>query len=136
LNFAAAKLLGKNRIHLKNTRFGLCVHPESLDIFNNSFIEAFSINSKKTCELFLKSDIDDKTCVYIESITSENKDQCLLTIVDITERKKLEEELKKALKQYKDLNQYFIDRELRMIELKKEINDLLLKSGCEKEYFI
>ena len=31
-------------------------------------------------------------------------------------------------------NSYFIGRELRMVELKKEINDLLQKNGLEKKY--
>jgi len=29
-----------------------------------------------------------------------------------------------------------MDREMRMVDLKKEINELLLKSGCEQEYLI
>jgi hypothetical protein len=48
----------------------------------------------------------------------------------------MEIELRKALDRYEGLNRYFLDRELRMIDLKKEINELLIKSGCEQEYLI
>jgi PAS domain S-box-containing protein len=136
LNFAAANLLGKDRKHLKNTRFGLFVHPESMELYNQALENAFIVKTKKSCELFLLSEKVSKICVHIDAIVSENTNLCLLTMIDITERKHLEDELQKALHQYKELNSYFLDRELRMIDQKKEINELLVKSGCEKEYLI
>lgn len=54
---------------------------------------------------------------------------------DISERKYFEEVLHKKSIQIKQLYLYFSDRELKMIELKKEINDLLTKFGLEKKYF-
>ncbi|MEI6754615.1 MAG: PAS domain-containing protein, partial [Paludibacter sp.] len=136
LNFSAATMLGKDRKHLKNTRFGLYVHPDSLELYNQSLAVAFQEKTKKSCELFLISGNDTKICVHIEAIVSENSNLCLLNLIDITERKRLDEELIKKSKQFEDLNRYFLDRELRMIDLKKEINELLIKSGCEKEYLI
>lgn len=53
---------------------------------------------------------------------------------DITERKQAEEELKQKMKQLERFNKVVVDRELRMIELKREINDLLKKAGLEKKY--
>jgi len=53
---------------------------------------------------------------------------------DITERKKAEETLIKKINELKFLNSLMIDRELKMVELKKEINELLVKSGLEKKY--
>ncbi|HOX95768.1 MAG TPA: PAS domain S-box protein [Candidatus Woesebacteria bacterium] len=47
---------------------------------------------------------------------------------DITERKKTEEELKERVRASEILNQVMVDRELKMIELKKEIA-LLRKNG-------
>ncbi|MBA7574274.1 hypothetical protein ES708_16079 [subsurface metagenome] len=55
---------------------------------------------------------------------------------DITERKQAEEELKKNMKQLERFNKVAVDRELRMIEMKREINDLLEKAGLEKKYSI
>ena len=58
------------------------------------------------------------------------------TIQFAIERKKLFSELNKRTKELKQLNSYFVDRELKMIELKKEINELLKKYGEEEKYKI
>jgi len=136
LNFAAAKLLGKDRIYLKNSRFGLYVHPSSIGIYNKSLHDAFFTKSKKTCELFLVSNSEKSIFVHIVAFVPESGKECLLTMIDISERKRLEDELESALTHYKALNAYFLDREIRMMDLKKEINELLIKGGCEQKYLI
>jgi len=136
LNFSAAEILGNDRIYLKNKRFGLYIAPESLDIFNEFFEMIFLFRKKQTCELFLHSKADKPLYVHIDALVSPSSNVCLITMIDISERKEMENELQKALHQNKALNIYFIDRELRMVNLKKEINELLIKSGCEKEYLI
>lgn len=55
-------------------------------------------------------------------------------IIDITERKKAEEQLKKKNTELEAFNKLTIGRELRMIELKGEINELLKKLGQEDKY--
>ncbi len=136
LNFSAAETLGKNRSQLKGTQFGLYVSHDSLEDFNQLFSKTFVYNQKENCELLLLSRNDKPLYVHIDAIVSKNTNLCLITMIDVTERKKMEVELQKALNQYKHLNGYFMDRELRMVDLKKEINELLIKSGCEKEYLI
>lgn len=136
LNFAAAKMLGKDRIYLKNTNLRYYIHPDSLELYNHSLNEAFLIKTKKSCELFLLSNNEKSIFVHIVSFVPESGNECLLTMIDISERKRLEDELESALNHYKGLNEYFLDRELRMMDLKKEINALLIKSGCEQKYLI
>ncbi len=53
---------------------------------------------------------------------------------DITERRQAEDALKAKNDDLKALNQIFVDRELAMIELKKEINRLLKDAGKEARY--
>ena len=134
LNFLAATMLGKDRIQLKSSRFGLFIAPESLDIFNEFFNNIYRFREKQSCELLLKSSSDTPCYIHVDALVSESTSACLITLIDISELKKTEVELQKALHQYKELNRYFMDRELRMLDLKKEINELLLKSGCEQEY--
>jgi PAS domain S-box-containing protein len=55
-------------------------------------------------------------------------------ISDITERYKAQEELKHRAKELKEMNDVMIGRELRMTELKQEINELLKKLGSEPKY--
>jgi hypothetical protein len=67
--------------------------------------------------------------------------ECLTALIDITERKQGEEEIQKQIKELKQTNNeldYFnklmVDRELRMIELKKEINELCTQMGRPLRY--
>ena len=55
---------------------------------------------------------------------------------DISERKRAEEELKKKNKELELFNRLAVGRELKMIELKKEINALLLQLGKGSKYEI
>ncbi|MGB3458040.1 MAG: PAS domain S-box protein [Halobacteriota archaeon] len=55
---------------------------------------------------------------------------------DITERKQAENTIKKKNEELKRFNKLAVGRELRMIELKKEINALLVQLGEEPRYKI
>jgi PAS domain S-box-containing protein len=57
-------------------------------------------------------------------------------INDITERKLAEEALEEKMNELMSFQRLTVGRELTMIELKKEINDLLLKLGREPKYRI
>lgn len=55
-------------------------------------------------------------------------------IRDITERKRAEEELAKTLADLERFNRLAVGRELRMIELKREVNGMAGKAGLEAPY--
>lgn len=52
---------------------------------------------------------------------------CVLVTTDITEQKKIENSLRKSMREADQLNKFSVDRELRMVELKKEIEELKAK---------
>jgi len=58
------------------------------------------------------------------------------TVSDITERKEFEETLKKRNKELELFNDVTVGRELKMVGLKKEINEMLVKSGDRPKYEI
>ena len=58
------------------------------------------------------------------------------TIQDITERKLIEEELQGKMSELIRFQKVTVGRELMMIDLKKEINELLVKLGQEPKYKI
>ena len=60
----------------------------------------------------------------------------IFTALDITTRKQAEEALKQKIDELERFNNLTVDRELRMIELKKEVNDLLKQIGTEEKYRI
>lgn len=57
-------------------------------------------------------------------------------IRDLTERRKAEEALEKNMEELTRLNKAMVKRELRMIELKKEVNDLATKLGQAAPYSV
>ena len=40
------------------------------------------------------------------------------------------------LKDLKEINNYFLFRELKLMDIKEEVNALLIKAGCEEQYLI
>jgi len=56
--------------------------------------------------------------------------------MDVTERKQTEHDLREKMSELERFNRLAVDRELRMIELKKKVNSLLTRSGQEPEYRI
>ena len=60
----------------------------------------------------------------------------VVTFRDITERKRVEKELKAHMADLEQFNLLTINREERMIQLKEEINNLLEQAGTEKKYKI
>jgi hypothetical protein len=55
---------------------------------------------------------------------------------DITERKHLEDEMRRNLEELERFNKLAIGREIKMIQLKEEINELLGQSNQDKKYKI
>jgi PAS domain S-box-containing protein len=100
LNYSAAYMLGDDRNHLKDKRFGLYISHDSLNVFNKMIDRSFRLNEKEDCELILlhKTDIVDKTmCVHVDAHLSKNRSKCLITMTDISERKKLETKLSETV---------------------------------------
>jgi len=60
----------------------------------------------------------------------------LETFVDVTEYKRAKEELTAKMKEFEGFNKLAVGRELRMIELKEEVNRLLAEIGKDVKYEI
>ena len=57
-------------------------------------------------------------------------------MTNISEKKKIEEEFKKKLDELETFHNIAVNRELKMIKLKKEINKLCKKYGEKPKYEI
>jgi PAS domain S-box-containing protein len=64
------------------------------------------------------------------------KDEVAAIARDITERKATEVALKKKIAELEGFNRLMVDREVKMVELKKEINRLAAQLGEEDRYII
>jgi len=56
------------------------------------------------------------------------------TVVNYTERKKADDEVKRRLAEVEKLNKFLIDREDRIVEVKEEVNGLLKELGKNPKY--
>jgi len=100
LNYAAAVMLGDERNQLKNKRFGLHISHDSLNTFNQLMVKTFILNEKASCELILlhKTDTIDKSMyVHVDAKLSKDNTKCMITMIDISEQKKLEIKLNKTV---------------------------------------
>ncbi len=97
VNLAGAALLGKERRNLMTRHFRRFVAPEDLPSFDGFCKSAFGTFVKQTCELNLIRDKVPAVYVRIEGTVIEdclqNERLCRIAVIDITERKKAEEEL-------------------------------------------
>ena len=137
LNFSGARMLSESRNDLANSDFSLFVTHDTRPIFNDFMQKIIKSDSKQTCEVRLTTTENPAIFVHIEGIVSREKNKYLVVVVDISDRKLLEEAqtLKYKVKELEYANSAMVGRELKMIELKKEINALLLQMGKEKKYF-
>ncbi|MCK5494076.1 MAG: PAS domain-containing protein, partial [Candidatus Omnitrophica bacterium] len=70
----------------------------------------------------------------VNEINFDNKDVLLETFIDISERKKVETSLRNNLDDLEQFRKVTVDRENRMIELKKEVNRLCKEIGRTEKY--
>lgn len=134
LNLYGSQMLGKERLYIINRRFGLFVSDESKKVFDVFLEKVFNSRVKETCELYLSCCINSPKYVFLTGIISDKKEQCLVTAVDITERKLAEIRLQEKMNELEEIFHLSNGNELTITNLKKEVNDLLKKLGQDKKY--
>ena len=91
LNVGGANLLGKDRSGLIDSHFSQFLSPESLPVFNLFLRDIFQTKAKQVCELWLSPQENTSFFIHLEGMVAENTENCLLTAVNITERKEAEQ---------------------------------------------
>jgi hypothetical protein len=99
LNICGSQMLSKKCSDLINSRFGFFVSDDTRPIFNLFIGKVFDSKGKESCEVTLSTDDNLQMYVLLIGIASENGKQCLVNMVDITERKQLELELAMQIKE-------------------------------------
>jgi PAS domain S-box-containing protein len=141
VNLSGAKMVGMKRREIKERNFDIFVSPDTTVVFERFLKNVFRTSVKQCCELKLHVSGDRTICVYIEGVISADDQQCLVTAVDITERKTTEEALKKSEAQLRELNatkdKFFsiISHDLRSpFSSIIGFSDLLAEKVREKDY--
>ncbi|MBS4057247.1 MAG: PAS domain S-box protein [Bacteroidales bacterium] len=121
LNFNGAKMLGKERSKLINSRFSFFISGQTIETFNTFFEKTFTGNRKETCEVALVNNGSSSKHALLTGIITENKEQCFVTAVDITDRKLSEE----ALMHSKNELQKYWDSDIAAIYIASVDGDLI-----------
>lgn len=99
---------------------------KNMIIMRTSALESIKDNVPKIIEL---AEGFGESTSYFEVRIYPYKKDALIMVRDISERKKYEEMLKLKNEEFQRFNSMAVDRELKMIELKKEIERLRVKTG-------
>ena len=105
-NLNGAQMLGEYRKQVVNTYFDSYVAPESKSIFKFFIEKVFSCANKVNCELCL---LNNDICIYLEGKKSENGNECLLAAVDVTERRRVEQQLFDSEEKYHQITDNIMD---------------------------
>jgi PAS domain S-box-containing protein len=104
LNYTGARLLGKDRLRLINSHFGFFLSINSLQVFNAFFQNILKSETKETCEVVLETDGNNPPkYLHIEGVAIRNGEQCLLNVVDVTNRKLAEKAVNESERLYHTL---------------------------------
>jgi len=134
LNLSGAEMLGKDRSHLKNSIFSLFVSVDTKSIFNNFLAGSFNTNDRKSCEIIITPEKYLPRNIHLLGTGLENGNQCLINAIDITERIQAELILSEKARELHIFNDLLVGRELKMVDLKKEVNGLLKELGRKEKY--
>ena len=102
-NLTGADLLGKVRSSLLDSQFGFFISDETKDIFNDFLAKIFKTKLKQSCEVILINKDQKSFFGYLSGIIATERNQCNVTLIDITELKKAEFDLRKSKERYSDL---------------------------------
>lgn len=89
LNLSGEKMLGKERLFLINSQFVFFVSKDTKKVFQFFIENIFSKKTKETCELTLLPEGCLPLSIHLTGVISVTSGKCLVTAVDITERKEL-----------------------------------------------
>ncbi|MGZ4969645.1 MAG: EAL domain-containing protein [Methylobacter sp.] len=152
INLKAAKQLGIFRSQLKHQRFSSFISTDSLPVFNNFLAGVFANRTTQSCELtLLPVDRSPTLSIYIEAIANEDDRTCRVIVIDITERRANEENLKLANLVYQAIGEAIMvaDADNRIVTINPAFTELtgytlqeavgkstsLLKSGKQDDGF-
>ena len=103
LNFSGANMFGEKRSRLKNSLFRFFITNDTRPTFNLFLDKVFGSKVKETCEVTVLANGKVPMYVYLTAIASPDRKQCLVNVVDITEREKAGEELRESEERYRTL---------------------------------
>jgi polar amino acid transport system substrate-binding protein len=138
----------QGKIHFANPRFmdmfgvgvgdaspDLYVHPEDREALVRELKAMGKVENRDLPMYNRDHQVRDMLITYLP-IAYDGEEGILGWLLDITDRKRVEKEIKEKYEELNRFRKIAIGRELKMIELKKEINDLCKAIGKSEKYKI
>lgn len=104
------------------------VHPDDLKLTNEIYEAAFAEQKPFNVEYRLRRKDGTYGWVFARAIPHFTQDGVFLgyvgSCIDISERKQIEDQRQGYIEEIENMNRIMVERELKMIELKKEISEL------------
>ncbi len=100
LNLLTSKILGKKPSFLRDRWLGNFISDNTKPIFNQFLEQIFISKTKQLCDVMLLTDGSLPVYVYLIGIITKDTGQCLVTIVDISQRKQVEDSLYESEEKY------------------------------------
>lgn len=105
LNLIGSKMLGNDRSFLMNKPFGRFIQDKNVPAFNQFLENAFKTKTKEAIDIMVMGIGYSPMYAQLTAIVDEeHENNCLLTVMDITDRKKTEIELEEVVRQLHILN--------------------------------
>ena len=118
VNLAGARLLGLERSALVNRRFCHFVSEADVPACEAFLKKVFESREKENCTVSLGRTGRRRFHVQIEATASSNGRECRAAVLDVTERKKAEDELRKL---HEELEQRVVERTAQLEAANKEL---------------
>jgi PAS domain S-box-containing protein len=103
INLYGAKMLCKEPLFLQGSKFSFFVSNDTKPIFNHFFDKVFDSKVEESCEVTLFEINNPIRHVQLTGIVTEMGDQCLVTMVDITDYRLQQEKLQQSEQRYQAL---------------------------------
>jgi PAS domain S-box-containing protein len=121
------EITGYTAEELENTSFGKLVAPESLELVSERVskrLKGEEVPSHYEFTALNKNGDRIQVELFATSVIYNGKPAIQSSIRDVTERKILQDEIKARLEELERWHKLTVDRELKMVELKKRIREL------------
>jgi PAS domain S-box-containing protein len=108
VNLTGARLLGAERSRLLNRRFGEFVSRSDVAVFKAFLKKAFETRDKESCAVSLGQERNQSSYVHIEATAAAGGRECRAAILDWTERKRAQDEVRNVHKEMDERNAEYI----------------------------
>ena len=141
VNNAFCEMLGYSEAELLAMNWKTITSPDDLER-DQKIVDSLISGEKETARWEKQYIHKNGNMVRVDISTTIQRDKANnplffnTSLIDITQRKKAEEDLKRKMDELLQFQRLTVDRELKMIELKKEVNELLKGSGKDEKYRI